>query len=326
MLRSAGDPLRELAHRGLPGDGAELVARRQFGEDPRLQVGAVRLQWRIGVGVEVDRAAFALDVRPAVPLHLAAVAVGGVEHLEGAAGEVDRGDTPGVAALADGGAKRRLTGARIEALRLLAEQEAQHVEVMHGAVQQHHLVELDEVVAALGALEREPGEVCHAQLAQERFAQGAGTQQVVRRLDVREVAVLLRHGKLDAGLVAGGDHLPSLLAGQRHRLFHQRMDARGRAGEHDVEPVVGGGGAHGDEVEALGLQHGANIGIGAPEAEPPLEFERRRLVNIAARHHLEQVAVGGHVPARNASAPDQSKSQAIRHATSLPALNAASVW
>ena len=245
------------------------------------------------------------------------MAVGGVEHLHGAAGKVDRGDAPGVAAFADGGAERRLPGARVDALRLGGEQVAQHVEVVDGAVEQQHLVVLHEVVAALGALEREPAEVRHAQLPQERLSQSAGAEQIEGRLDVREVAVLLGHRELDAGSGAGGDHPQRLFAGERHRLLHQHVRARGRASEHDVEPLVGGGGAHRNEVEALGVEHGAEVGVGAPEAELALERARRGLVDVTACRQLEQVAVGAHVAARDSAAPDQSvseRSESFRHA------------
>ena len=222
--------------------GAPWSAKRRGGNSSRAgSSGKITTSGRartpsaaVSVGFEVDSSRVRTRCASAVPLH-SAVAVRGVEHLEGASREVERGDaqvSPRSRCRRNGG----LPGLRVGSLRLVGDRK-RSMSNGDGTVQDSPC-RTSRSVAALAPLSGN-SEVCHAQLAR-KVAQGAGTQQFVTAALTCEVAVCCDHASLTPACRRRRS-ICRALAGQGHRLLHQRVDTGGRAGEHDVEPVVGGG-------------------------------------------------------------------------------------
>ena len=113
----------------------------------------------------------------------------------------------------------------------VAEEPFQHVDVVAGLVGQHAAVigpgAAPGVLVVIGLV----AAPAHPHRAENEPAEAAGVQRLARLHHRNVEAVLLDDEQLDAGFVAGADHVVGILQPQRHRLLDDDMLAGLRAGD-----------------------------------------------------------------------------------------------
>jgi len=90
----------------------------------------------------------------------------------------------------------------------------------------------------------------HAHRAEDEAPEAAGLQRLARLDHGNVETVLLHDEELDAGLIAGPDHLVGILEPERHRLFDDHVLARSCAGD-DMGGMHPARGEHRDGVDVL---------------------------------------------------------------------------
>ena len=108
----------------------------------------------------------------------------------------------------------------------VAEKPFQHIDVMAGLVGEHAAVigpGAAPVILVIIGLVAAPA---HAHGAENKPPEPPCLQRLARLDDRNVEAVLLDDEQLDAGFVAGADHLVGILQPQRHRLFDDDMLSR----------------------------------------------------------------------------------------------------
>ena len=113
----------------------------------------------------------------------------------------------------------------------IAEKPFQHVDVMAGLVGEHAAVigpgAAPGVLIVIGLV----AAPAHAHRAENQAAEAAGLQRLARLHHRNVEAILLDDEQLDAGLVAGADHVVGVLQPQRHRLLDDDVLSGLRAGD-----------------------------------------------------------------------------------------------
>ena len=147
----------------------------------------------------------------------------------------------------------------------IAEEPFQHIDMMAGLVGEHAAVigpgAAPGILIVIGLV----AAPAHADRAENEAAEAAGLQRLARLHHGNVEAVLLDDEQLDAGLVAGADHVVGVLQPQRHRLLDDDVLSGLRAGD-DM------GGMH-----AARRQHRHRIDILAGE----------KVVDVVDRRHAE---------------------------------------
>ena len=150
----------------------------------------------------------------------------------------------------------------------------------------------------------------HAHGAQNEASEPARVQRLARLDDRNVETVLLDDEQLDAGLVAGADHVVGILKPQRHRLFDDDMLSGPGAGD-DMLRVHSARRQHRDRVDILPRQKVIDIvvcgnaelrcdGVGA-RANRIADGDETGPVDMIAAQQLG-------VTLRDASASEQAKS------------------